>query len=242
MKSGGRSGAFISLFMCNLKLQHRQGFNAAWGVISVFYILGLYFIPENLKMKMLPLILYSEPSTFAMIFTGAILLLERDEGLLANLFITPMSIREYMLSKALALSLPACLSTVVISLALAGPSWSLLFIPPGIILTTIFFVLLTFIPASASKDIMGLLYRIGIYGSIFIFSILDYFGILAGYHQYLLPSKGSLDLMSIAIGTKDGNFLTVILSLISLCGGILIILPLSEKHFRKNLIESGGIA
>jgi fluoroquinolone transport system permease protein len=242
MKAEGTSGSFISLLVCNLKLQHRQGFNAAWGVISVLYILGLYFIPENLKMKILPLILLSEPSTFAMIFTGAILLLERDEGLIENLFITPMSIREYMLSKALALSLPASISTVVIALALRGPSWTLLFIPPGVILTTIFFVLLTFIPASASKDIMGLLGRIGIYGSIFIFSILDYFGILAGYHQYLLPSKGTLDLMSIAIGTKDGSYLTVILSLISLCGGILIILPFSEKYFRKNLIESGGIA
>lgn len=242
MKSKGISKTFFSLLKCNIKLQHRQGFSAAWAVISVFYILGLYFLPENLKMKIIPLILLSEPSTFAMIFTGAILLLERDEGLLENLFITPMSIREYMLSKAFALSLPASISTVVIALALRGPSWSLLLIPPGVILTSVFFVLLTFIPASASKDIMGLLYRIGIYGSIFVFSILDYFGILTGYHQYLLPSKGTLDLMSIAIGAKEGSLLVVILSLISLCAGILIILPYSEKHFRKNLIESGVIA
>lgn len=242
MKQRGKYGTFFSLFICNLRLQHRQGFTAAWGVISVFYILGLYFVPENLKMMILPLILFSEPSTFAMIFTGAILLLERDEGLLENLFITPMSIKEYMLSKALALSLPACITTVVIALVLRGPSWNLLFIPPAVILTTVFFVLLTFIPASASTDIMGLLYRIGMYGSIFIFSILDYFGILAGYHQYLLPSKGTLDLISIAIGPKEGTVLTIILSLISLCGGILIILPFSEKYFRRNLIESGGMA
>lgn len=236
------SGTFISLLLCNIKLQYRQGFTTAWAVISVFYILGLYFIPENLKMKILPLILLSEPSTFAMIFTGAILLLERDERLLENLFITPMNIRQYMLSKALALSLPASICTTAIAAVLSGPAWSLLLIPPGIMLTTVFFVLLTFIPASASRDIMGLLYRIGIYGSIFTFSILDYFGILGGYHQYLLPSKGTLDMMSIAIGTKEGSILTLFLSLISLCGGIIIILPISEKHFRKNLIESGGIA
>lgn len=230
-----RFKVFMSLFICNIKLQHRQGFTAAWGVISVFYILGLYFIPSNIKTLVLPLVLLSEPSTFAMIFTGAILLLERDERLLDNLLITPMSINQYMTAKALALSIPAVFSTLLISLVLRGPSLSLLLIPPGVILTTLFFVLYTFIPATASKDIMGLLGRIGLYGSFFGLSLLDYFGIFSGYHQYLLPSKGTLELMAMGLAVKEVEPLNVLLSFLSLCAGILTILPLAEKQFRKNL-------
>ncbi|MDC7235729.1 MAG: hypothetical protein PQJ58_21075 [Spirochaetales bacterium] len=242
MNSVHPPGSFKSLLICNLKLQHRQGFTAAWAVISLFYILGLSFIPGNIKTVIIPLVLLSEPSTFAMIFTGAILLLERDERLLENLFITPMSIRAYMVSKALALSLPAAVSTTVITLVLRGPSLSLLIIPPAVILTTLVFGLYTFIPASASRDIMGLLGRIGLYGSPFALSILDYFGVFPGVHHYLLPSKGSLELMQAAAGTGETDGLTMILSLASICLWIVLIIPAAEKQFRKNLIHTGAIA
>ncbi|MDA3955421.1 hypothetical protein [Oceanispirochaeta sp.] len=232
--------AFALLTVSNIKLQHRQGFTAAWLVISLFYILGLYFLPENLTAKILPLILLSEPSTFAMIFTGAILLLERDEGLLENLFITPLPVKTYMLAKALALSLPAMGSTLLISLVLAPLRWSLLLVLPGVFLTTLFFSLFTFIPASASRDIMSLIGRIGFYGYVFTFSILDYFGILKGWYQYILPSKGTLILMTMAVGKEPGSPLELIPAFASLAAGILVILPLAEKSFYKNLILQGA--
>jgi fluoroquinolone transport system permease protein len=175
-----------------------------------------------------------------MIFTGAILLLERDEGLLENLFITPLSVRSYMLAKALALSLPAMGSTLLISLALAPFGWSILMILPAVALTTLFFSIFTFIPASAAKDIMDLIGKIAIYGSIFGLTILDYFGVLKGWYQFLLPSKGALVLTTMAAGGGTPAALEIILAFASLTAGILIILPRAEKSFHKNLILKGA--
>lgn len=232
--------SFLRLTAANIRLQHRQGFTAAWAVISVFYILGLYFISPALKRTILPLMLLSEPTTFAMIFTGAILLLERDEGLLNNLFITPLSVRSYMAAKALALSLPAMISTLVITALLAPLSWSLLMVLPGVFLTTLFFSIFTFIPASRSKDVMGLLGNIALYGSLFSFPVLDYFGIAAGFYQYLFPSKGTLVLTSLAAGGRKFGLIEIIPAFASLIAGILIVLPAAERSFRKNLILKGG--
>jgi len=230
---------FIRLTLTNIQLQHRQGFTAAWAVISIFYILGLYFIPDSVTSRILPLVLLSEPSTFAMIFTGAILLLERDEGLLDNLFITPLSIRSYMISKALALSLPAMISTFVIMAALTPFRWSLLMVLPGVCLTTLFFSIYTFIPASGSKDVMILLGKTALYGSLFGLPILDYFGIIPGLYQYLFPSKGSLVLISLATGKKSFSFYEILLAFVSLAAGIGLVTPAAEKSFHKNLILKG---
>jgi len=233
---------FLRLTLTNIRLQHRHGFTAAWAVISVFYILGLYFLPDHITARILPLVLLSEPTTFAMIFTGAILLMERDEGLLDNLFITPLSVRDYMVSKALALSLPAVISTLVITAALTPFRWSLLIVVPGVCLTTLFFSVFTFIPASRCRDVMDLLGKIAVYGSVFSLPVLDYFGIIPGLHQYLFPSKGTLVLTSLAAGEGTFRGYEIILAFTSLVAGILIVIPSAEKSFRRNLILKGAAA
>ncbi|MDC7239491.1 MAG: hypothetical protein PQJ50_03925 [Spirochaetales bacterium] len=157
--SSSRAG-LPGLIRYNITLQHRHGFTAAWAVITVLYTVCFYFLPEGITRWALPFGLFSEPSTFAMIFTGAIVLMERDEGLLENLFITPMNIRSYMVSKALALSLPACISTMLITLLITGPGFRILLLIPAVILNTHIFYLQGFICATGSMDNMGLLYMI----------------------------------------------------------------------------------
>lgn len=233
---------FSALILYNVKLQFRQGFTAAWIVITFFYLLALYFIPSQMAIVLLPLILLSEPTTFAMIFTGAILLLEKEEGILNNLFITPLNIRAYILSKAIALSLPAIGSALILTVLIRGIHISLILLPIGIFLTMIFFVCYSIIPASASKDLPGLIGRIGLYASPFVLSVMDYFHITRGPWHYLLPTKGTLDLMSMTSGRNEFSILKMILSLASLILWIILILPLAERSFRKNIILKGGNA
>ncbi|MCK5198960.1 MAG: hypothetical protein KAR21_11445, partial [Spirochaetales bacterium] len=101
------------LTLYNIKLQFRQGFYYAWIFITMLYIIMLYFLPENIKIIILPLIMLSEPSTFAMIFTGAIVLLERDDKMFENLFITPLPVRTYIYSKMISMTIPAALCTLL---------------------------------------------------------------------------------------------------------------------------------
>lgn len=228
------------LTLYNIKLQFRQGFYYAWIFITMLYIIMLYFLPQNITIIIIPLIMLSEPSTFAMIFTGAIVLLERDDKMFENLFITPLPIRTYIYSKMISISIPAVLCTFLISGLTGHFSLSLLLLLPAVILTTFFFVICGLILSASSRDIISFVGKIAVYGSIFILTILDYFGIFAGYFQYLLPSKGALVLISTAVGYKSHSFFELILAFTTLTAGVIIIMIPAEKMFYKQIILRGG--
>ena len=228
------------LTLYNIKLQFRQGFYFAWIFITLLYIIMLYFLPQNIKETILPLIMLSEPSTFAMIFTGAIVLMERDDKMFENLFITPLPVRTYIYSKMISITIPAALCTLLISGLNSQLSLKLLLLLPAVILTTFFFVICGLILSASSRDIISFLGKIAVYGSIFILTILDYFGIFAGYFQYLLPSKGALVLISTAVGYKSHSLFELILSVITMAAAVIIIMIPAEKLFYKQIILQGG--
>ena len=228
------------LTLYNIKLQFRQGFYYAWIFITILYIIMLYFLPQNIKITILPLIMLSEPSTFAMIFTGAIVLLERDDKMFENLFITPLPIKTYIYSKMISISIPAVLCTFLISGLTGYFSLKLLLLLPAVILTTFFFVICGLILSASSRDIISFIGKIAVYGSIFILTILDYFGIFAGYFQYLLPSKGALVLISTAIGYKSHSLFDLILAFTTMTAAVIIIMIPAEKMFYKQIIVRGG--
>ena len=191
-------------------------------------------------MIILPLIMLSEPSTFAMIFTGAIVLLERDDKMFENLFITPLPIRTYIYSKMISISIPAVLCTFLISGLTGYFSFKLLLLLPAVILTTFFFVIYGLILSASSRDIISFIGKIAVYGSIFILTILDYFGIFSGYFQYLLPSKGALVLISTAVGYKSHSIFELILAFTTMTAAVIIIMIPAEKMFYKQIILRGG--
>jgi fluoroquinolone transport system permease protein len=229
-----------TLTLYNIKLQFRQGFYFAWIFMTLFYILILYFLPRNIKDLILPLIMLSEPSTFAMIFTGAIVLLERDEKMFENLFITPLPIRGYIYSKMISIAIPATICTFIISSFSGNFSIKLFLLVPGVILTTFFFVVFSLILSVSAKNILSLVGKIGLYGSIFGLSILDYFGIFTGYFQYILPTKGSLVLISTAVGYKIYSFFELFLAITTMTIAVILILVPAEKSFQRQIINQGG--
>ena len=228
------------LTLYNIKLQFRQGFYFAWIFITLLYITLLYFLPQNIKETILPLIMLSEPSTFAMIFTGAIVLMERDDKMFENLFITPLPVRTYIYSKMISITIPAALCTLLISGLSGHFSLKLVLLLPAVILTTFFFVICGLILSASSRDIISFLGKIAIYGSIFILTIFDYFGIFAGYFQYLLPSKGALVLISTAVGYKSHSLFELILAFTTMTAAVIIIMIPAEKMFYKQIILRGG--
>ncbi|MCP4162412.1 MAG: hypothetical protein GY760_20270, partial [Deltaproteobacteria bacterium] len=162
----------IILTNYNIKLQFRQGFYYAWIFVTIFYICILYFLPPNLKELALPIIMLSEPSPFAMIFTGAIVLMERNEKMFENLFITPLPIKTYIYSKMISIAIPATFCTLLICSLNSKFSLKLLLLIPAVSLTTFFFVVFGLIISASAKDIISFIGRIGIFGSVFVLTIL----------------------------------------------------------------------
>ncbi|MDA3940213.1 MAG: hypothetical protein PF693_13060 [Spirochaetia bacterium] len=228
------------LTLYNIKLQFRQGFYFAWLFITFLYTAMLYFLPDNIKMVSLPIFMLSEPFTFALIFTGAIVLLERDDNMFENLFITPLPIRTYIFSKMISMAIPATVCTFLISGLSSSFSVHLLLLLPAVILTTFFFVAFSLMVSASAGNIISLVVKLGIYSFVFNLSILDYFGIIPGYFHYILPSKGALVLISTAVGYRSHSLFELILSVITMTAAVIIIMIPAEKSFYKQIILKGG--
>ena len=83
----------LRLARLDAQLQLRQGFYAAYALVSAAYIALLRALPDEATATLAPLVIFSDPAVFGFFCAGALLLLERDEGVHAALFTTPASSR-----------------------------------------------------------------------------------------------------------------------------------------------------
>ena len=103
----------------DLRLLRRYGIIYAYTVVIALYAAGLYFAGPIMPAWAIGGIIYSDPAVLGFFFLGAMMLLERAEGPRLALAVTPISARDYVLAKTLALSLLALVAVLVLGL-LAG--------------------------------------------------------------------------------------------------------------------------
>jgi fluoroquinolone transport system permease protein len=106
----------LRIFRQDVRYQIKYGFYFLYGMISLLYLSVLFFLPEALARPVTALVILTDPAALGFFFIGGIVLLERGEGLHSYYSIMPATIREYIVSKALSLSM---ISTVV-ALIIAG--------------------------------------------------------------------------------------------------------------------------
>lgn len=108
--------------------QRRYGFYFIYMFMTAVFIAIIRLLPESWRQTALILTLLSDPALLGFFFIGGILQLERSEGLLDALFLSPLRPSEYLISKALSLSLISAGSGLVIALGsgLPGVRWGLL--------------------------------------------------------------------------------------------------------------------
>jgi fluoroquinolone transport system permease protein len=102
---------------------------------------------------MLPILLYIDPSVLGLFFIGGMVLLEKEQGILSLLYITPLKIKEYMISKILTLTIISMLVGVVISKVAYSGYVNIILLLVGILLTSIFYTLIGFIISTTSRSV-----------------------------------------------------------------------------------------
>jgi len=116
----------------DVRFQFRHGFYYAYLFISLFYIAILRVVPEQFRVLVTTIVIFSDPSVFGFFFVGGILLLERGEKTLESLFVTPLRLHEYFISKILSLSLIAVATSLLIAFSLLGLRFNLLLLLLGV--------------------------------------------------------------------------------------------------------------
>lgn len=137
----------VNALKADIRFQFKQGFYLVYIILTLTYMIILGMLPEEWKSTVVPLVLFSDPSMLGFFFIGALVMLEKVQGVIQYVVVTPLRSLEYLLAKVLSLTILALVATVMITLATYGYelNWFLLIL--GVILTSSFFVFYGFIVA-----------------------------------------------------------------------------------------------
>lgn len=130
---------FLAIAAHDVRLQYRYGIYAAYAFVVGFYIVALTLGRGVLPGWAIGVIVYTDPAAVGFFFLGALMMLERSEGVRTALAVSPMTALHYLAGKATTLSgvgLVACV--ILLAVHQAAPN-------PGVLLVAVLLTSLCFI-------------------------------------------------------------------------------------------------
>lgn len=204
----------MSAFLYDIKLQIRHGFYYAYLFVTITYIVILRLLPVHLREIVNVVLTFSDPSVIGFFFIGGLVLLEKGQNIFDNLFVTPYRPGEYIWSKTLSLSCLSVITSLVIHISAFGKISNAFLFTSGVLLTSIFFTLVGLGVAVRCRTLNSFFLQSSVYSFVFVIPLAETVGLWNSPLFGLLPSKGSLLLISSAfkpIGVIEGIYAYLIL-------------------------------
>jgi len=99
----------------DFKFQYKEGFFYIYLAICIIYLVILSVLPSSILSIILPILIYSDPAGLGLFFIGGMIMLERRQGIINYLIVTPLLVNEYSLSKVITLSTLAVVVSLIIT-------------------------------------------------------------------------------------------------------------------------------
>lgn len=223
---------------CDVRLQWRNGFYYAVGFLLAAMLLAIRWLPVFDWSTVLPPLLLGNLMVATFYFLGGLLLLEKDEGTLESLIVTPLSPAEYLLSKVLTLGALSLVESFVIVLAAHGPEFDWLAMGVGVACAATLYCLLGFLVVIRYDSINEYLFPTVLYTALFVLPILEYAGLWGGDWMLVHPFQPSLLLMEGAFRGATASVWIYGVAYSALW--IALLLRWSTRAFRRFVIADAG--
>ena len=194
-----RLGGLGATLCCDVRLQVRNGFY--WAVLfllTIFAVL-LWLLPELDWRPVVPPLVLGNLVVATFLFIAGLVLLEKDEGTLAALAVTPLAPGEYLASKVATLAGLSLFENVTIAALACGLGLRWLPLVIGIVLASALYCLGGFLVVVRYDSINEFLFPSMLYVTFFSLPILDYAGLWTTPLMYLHPLQAPLVLLKGAI-------------------------------------------
>ncbi|NJN81932.1 MAG: ABC transporter permease [Caldilineaceae bacterium] len=191
----------FSTFIWDTRLQWRQGLYVAALFVIGLWVLVLTQLPPSTVELLLPFILFFDLSVFGFYFMAGLLFLEKGDGVLEALVVSPLRSWEYLVSKVATLTLLAVLVSIVVVVTLQGVRLNWFYLIAGVALNSWFLVLVGFILAAGYDSVTDFLIPSIVFVVPSQIPALDYFGIWQNWLVYLVPTQPAMLLLA---GAFDG--------------------------------------
>lgn len=185
----------LNAIKSDIRFQIKQGFYLIYLIITVMYLITLSLVPENILNIALPLIVFSDPSVLGLFFIGGIIMLEKGQGIIQVLVVSPLKTSEYIISKVVSLSIISALAGILITLfgTNSYPDWILLTI--SIFLTSSIFTLWGIMINAGCSNVNQYIIKTIPYMLLLVLPCFSLLGFKYSYLFYIFPSVSALKLM-----------------------------------------------
>ncbi len=188
------SGTGVSLLnrlAWEFRLQRRYYFWTVGLIVSVVWLSLLLFMNEAARERWLPVIIFADLSNIGLLFIAGMLYLERRQGTLFAMAVTPVSPGAWYLQKLVCLTVLTTACAVALAL-FASLSASWVYLLPATILTAALFTCCGFLLALPFDGIMNYFLAMAVCLAVLNLPLFDYFGVIDSPFMWLLPTQPAL--------------------------------------------------
>jgi len=221
----------INVFRADIRFQFKQGFYLVYVMLTFIYMIILAKFPPEWKELAVPLVVFSDPSMVGFFFIGAIVMLEKVQGVLQYVIVTPLRSIEYLLAKVLSLTILAISAATMIVLVTYHEPLNWFILIAGITLTSSFFVLYGFIAAADCTTMNQYFIKMIPYMLLIVLPCFSLIGFSYSWIFNVFPSVAGLQLV---FGAFNGLDIKGILALII----YLIVVNIALLFYVKNIFEN----
>lgn len=216
----------------DIRFQMKYGFYLVYVIFTVFYICILFAFPEHIRGKVASLLIYTDPAAMGLFFMGAIVLFEKSQRVLNSIAVSPVTVKEYILSKLISLSLIGTL--VGAAILVASGSGNIPSVILGILLGSFMFSLFGLIAASLVNTLNQFMVATIPCELLCMLPPILY---LFGYRErYMLLHPGCIIILLI-----EGKEPPEPLQLVYVCLWIVLIYVITYRIIRRMFSSVGGV-
>lgn len=185
----------LNAIWSDIKFQTKQGFYLVYLIITIMYLIILSMLPENVLTIALPLVVFSDPSVLGLFFIGGIILLEKSQGVIMVMVVSPLRTEEYVLAKAISLALISAIAAIAITALspINNVNWPLMII--STILTAGLFTLCGIMINAGCNNVNQYMVKTIPYMLLFILPCFSLLGFEYSYLFTVVPSVAALRLL-----------------------------------------------
>jgi len=228
----------VSALKTDTRFQFKQGFYAVYILLTIMYLIIIQKIPEGLiRDYAVPVIIFFDPSFVGFFFIGGIVMLEKQQGVIDLLSVTPLSPTEYLMSKSVSLGVLAVFASLIIAVAAHRGNFNLGLFMVSIFLTSVFFTLYGFIVAAGCRTINQYFIKMIPY---MLLAMIPCFAVIDFNYSWLLRVLPSAAGLMLTIGVFRGiPAYEAALYIVFMCIWNILIFWAALKTYDKKVLSGG---
>jgi len=126
----------------DIKLQWRHGFWLVYFVVSIVYLLIIFSLPGVARPTISLYLVMTDTSVLGVMFVGALVLLEKQQNVMQSIFVTPLRLSTYLISKTISLTLLSVIMSMIIYVPVSGINVKTIMMVVVVTITSSMFILL----------------------------------------------------------------------------------------------------